>query len=389
MGLLGMDCLRHYCLQLDFAAGKLRFLDPDSANNELWGSPFPLTTSYFDGTVVAHASFLGAKGTPFRIDTGACDDVVLTPHWFRRALQQHQAVLADGMLRFPRCEWNGATYTNLVLEEYKGQGPSCNLIGSGILARHLATLDFPRQRMYLKFRGLPLEERPYGRGPEFTVGWWETREPSATKDQDASLAQRIMSAPDLHPKDPVCQIGWSLFLPESKRLSVSVGSPPIRLCVCILPPCDYHRKASSRVQKMGDGNAILVLDGQQSHKNSGRALPIPQRGTVVLLHDYGLQMEFMAVWAFELAQAGYRVILVDVRGHGQSTGQTVSYGKWETDDLRAMLDYLTGQRLCDRKVGVLGVGYGGWLALQWAARDSRVGTVVAIAPYNRVDQVFE
>ena len=29
MGILGMDCLRHYCLQLDFEAEKLRFLNPD------------------------------------------------------------------------------------------------------------------------------------------------------------------------------------------------------------------------------------------------------------------------------------------------------------------------------------------------------------------------
>jgi hypothetical protein len=26
-GILAMDCLRHYCLQLDFEAGKMRFLD--------------------------------------------------------------------------------------------------------------------------------------------------------------------------------------------------------------------------------------------------------------------------------------------------------------------------------------------------------------------------
>ena len=388
MGILGMDCLRHYCLQLDFTAGKLRFLDPDFGEDEDWGRPFPLTRS-LNRSLLAHGDFFGAKRTAFGIDTGTQLDGVLKPHWFRRALKQHQAVLGDGMARFSKCECNGTTYTNLALYEYKGLFPSGNCIGLGFLARHLVTLDFPRQKMYLKFRGLPLEERPPGRGPEFTLGWWETQEPSGSEDQDASLARRIMSAPNLHPRDRPCQIGWSPYERESKWLRVSVGSPPIRLSVGILPPCDYHRKVSSRAEKMGDGNAILVLDGQRSPKNSGRALPIPQRGTVVLLHDYNLQMQFMAVWAFELAQAGYRVILVDVRGHGESTGQTISYGKWETDDLRAMLDYLTGQRLCDRKLGVLGVGYGGWLALQWAARDSRVGTVVAIAPYNRLDQVFE
>jgi pimeloyl-ACP methyl ester carboxylesterase len=40
-------------------------------------------------------------------------------------------------------------------------------------------------------------------------------------------------------------------------------------------------------------------------------------------------------------------------------------------------------------VGVLGVGFGANLALNWAARDPRVLTVVAIAPYNQPEQAFE
>jgi hypothetical protein len=32
MGILGMDCLKHYCLQLDFDASTVHFLDPDELN---------------------------------------------------------------------------------------------------------------------------------------------------------------------------------------------------------------------------------------------------------------------------------------------------------------------------------------------------------------------
>jgi len=72
-----------------------------------------------------------------------------------------------------------------------------------------------------------------------------------------------------------------------------------------------------------------------------------------------------------------------------SSGPTISYGKHETADLSQVLDRLTEQRLCDGTVGVLGVGYGANLALHWAARDPRVRTVVAIAPYNQPEQAFE
>jgi pimeloyl-ACP methyl ester carboxylesterase len=109
----------------------------------------------------------------------------------------------------------------------------------------------------------------------------------------------------------------------------------------------------------------------------------------MLLHGYNSQKEDMSFWAYLLAQAGYRAILLDLRGHGESTGQNFTYGKYETTDLRQVLDYLTAQQLCDGTVGVLGVGFGANVGLQWAAGDSRVRTVVAIAPYNRPVETFE
>jgi hypothetical protein len=43
MGILGMDCLCHYCIQLDFETGTLRFLDPDRLDTKSLGDAFPLT----------------------------------------------------------------------------------------------------------------------------------------------------------------------------------------------------------------------------------------------------------------------------------------------------------------------------------------------------------
>ncbi len=75
MGILGMDCLRHYCVQLDFKEGKVRFLDPDRLQTENLGKAFPLTT--FGGEVIAHADFCGVKNARFRLDTGAPPDFIL------------------------------------------------------------------------------------------------------------------------------------------------------------------------------------------------------------------------------------------------------------------------------------------------------------------------
>lgn len=48
-GILGMDSLRHYCLQLDFEARKLRFLDAGHLDTTSLGKAFPLTLAREEG----------------------------------------------------------------------------------------------------------------------------------------------------------------------------------------------------------------------------------------------------------------------------------------------------------------------------------------------------
>ena len=43
MGILGMSCLKHYCIQLNFANSTMRFLDPHDLKTEDLGKAFPLT----------------------------------------------------------------------------------------------------------------------------------------------------------------------------------------------------------------------------------------------------------------------------------------------------------------------------------------------------------
>ncbi len=55
MGILWMDCLRNYCIQMDFAQRQLRFLDPNHAGDGDPGTAFPLTIIF--GVVIAHEQF--------------------------------------------------------------------------------------------------------------------------------------------------------------------------------------------------------------------------------------------------------------------------------------------------------------------------------------------
>jgi hypothetical protein len=69
MGFIGMDVLEHYCLLLDFAAGKVRFLDDEHADKKNWGAPFPLT-DIGDGCFSIKDNLAGGKGPGSMIDTG-------------------------------------------------------------------------------------------------------------------------------------------------------------------------------------------------------------------------------------------------------------------------------------------------------------------------------
>jgi dipeptidyl aminopeptidase/acylaminoacyl peptidase len=105
------------------------------------------------------------------------------------------------------------------------------------------------------------------------------------------------------------------------------------------------------------------------------------RGTVFVLHGIRDQKESMRGFGAMLANSGFRAILIDLRGHGRSTGEWLSYGAVESHDMVQVLDALTARGLVVGKVGALGISYGAATSIEWAGVDPRVQAVVAIAPF--------
>ena len=182
---------------------------------------------------------------------------------------------------------------------------------------------------------------------------------------------------------------WEYFIATVRTnpftpISVEVGPPTATLRALVMEPGDYHCRFVTTMTTNGERKSFsLVL---QPATNTFK--PLTQPATIVLLHGYGLSKESMAPWAFALAQNGYRIIAVDLRGHGESTGARIGFGKYEPNDLRQLLDVLISRGLCDGRITVMGVSYGATMAMHWAATDARVASVVAIAPYNRPDEAM-
>ncbi len=110
--------------------------------------------------------------------------------------------------------------------------------------------------------------------------------------------------------------------------------------------------------------------------------------TVFVLHGIRDSKRPMVGWGRRLAAAGYRAVLVDLRGHGGSTGDVLSYGVFDSRDLGQIADELARRGLLKGPIGVLGVSYGAATAIEWAGRDPRVKAVVAVAPFSSLRAVM-
>jgi hypothetical protein len=200
-GIIGMDVLKHYCIQLDFKANKIRFLDDWLPDRSGWGKPFDLHNmggvKYIDGDLAGTFFSVGSI-----VDTGCNYDGWLEPRTFRE--------WADNSKRpwilhakYPNAILDGDVYTNVVLSDTTlglslvripftpvGLGIKYNGIGLNFLARNLVTLDFRRNAMFLK---------------QTTVGPLEDKESIAAENAEGKLACEFLKNLKEKGKLP----GWS------------------------------------------------------------------------------------------------------------------------------------------------------------------------------------
>jgi pimeloyl-ACP methyl ester carboxylesterase len=205
------------------------------------------------------------------------------------------------------------------------------------------------------------------------------------------MAHRMAQAPNTYPKwfapeAPVALVFSPKFLTNFPKQFVDVGPPSARLCYRIVEPADYHLKITS-TNWLEHGRKQFEFIFQADLPGGSNVWTSAPRGTVVLLHGYALAQFSLAPWALRLAQEGWRCVLVDLRGHGKSTGKRIYYGVQEAHDLSQLLDELARAGRLHEPVAAFGESYGAALALRWKTAEPRVRTVVAITPYAGLSNV--
>ena len=202
------------------------------------------------------------------------------------------------------------------------------------------------------------------------------------------MAHRMAQAPNSYPtwfapSAPV-ELDFNVqVLTNIPARYIKVGPPEAKLRYRVLDPADYHLKVAV-TNWMAHGKEKFDFKFKYDYPAPTNQWTVAPRGTIFLLHGYGLSQFAMAPWAMRLAENGWRCVLVDLRGHGKSTGRTIYYGVEETYDMSKLLDQLTRDGLVHGPVAAMGESYGAALALRWKGLDPRVEKVVAIAPYAKL-----
>jgi dipeptidyl aminopeptidase/acylaminoacyl peptidase len=115
---------------------------------------------------------------------------------------------------------------------------------------------------------------------------------------------------------------------------------------------------------------------------AGWIVPSRNGAAVILGHGHAANRTQLLTEAQFLSEAGYGVLSFDWRGHGESGGDRITFGRDEVLDLRAAVDTLSARPEIDpARIGVLGFSMGGAVMLLGAAQDTRIRAVIAESAY--------
>lgn len=113
----------------------------------------------------------------------------------------------------------------------------------------------------------------------------------------------------------------------------------------------------------------------------GWYIPSQNRAAVILLHPMASNRLGTLDLGAIFIKNGYGVLMIDLRMHGESGGDRLTFGGDEYLDVSAAAGYLQARSDVDpERIGVMGLSLGAGTGILSAARDERLAAVAADAP---------
>jgi uncharacterized protein len=153
---------------------------------------------------------------------------------------------------------------------------------------------------------------------------------------------------------------------------------------------DYYAKALTKAGSwpitgtpadMGLVYEDMTLTTSDGLKISGWYIPGKKSEAVIVVHGIWANKQAILPAVVILAEAGYHILAIDMRGHGLSEGEQISYGYYEALDVQAGVDYLLARPEI-KKVGVMDYSLGGAAVVRAAAMDERIQALVVESSFS-------
>jgi len=199
------------------------------------------------------------------------------------------------------------------------------------------------------------------------------------RDLDLSTREKLLA--DTRKRGRTLKQTWGgdKFVAYFRSLNKSVQEEKIQ-------SLDYRVIAPKKSEKLL--NAKGPIAGKEPVR---RFVPPPLRGTVILIqgwHAPVIGVPYLRPLACALSNAGYRVVMPDVRGQGASGGRYRGFGGPDARDMAEVVTALTDQGVIEGPLYAVGHSYGGMLALLWGLEDDRVQAVIALSPLHDGREAF-
>lgn len=122
----------------------------------------------------------------------------------------------------------------------------------------------------------------------------------------------------------------------------------------------------------------ITLTSEDNYKLVAWYIPSRNQAAVIVPTGYKDNRADMLDYAHILARHNYGVIVLDLRAHGSSEGDLISFGRYEVHDMEAAYQYLLGRPdVNPERIGELGVSLGGVVVILHAAQNQEIKAVVA------------
>ena len=162
-GIIGMDFLKKYVVQIDFDkatvsflksrrdTGIFSFLQPEKNEHPEWGQPLSIKYEFLSGLPLVKGRIVNDVPVNFMIDTGHVIPQVdgdLKSRIFKKVRSKLELETKEGFNKLAvidKFSIGSFEYRDAIFYESNQSS-----LGLGFLRRHLVTFDFPNRKMYLK-----------------------------------------------------------------------------------------------------------------------------------------------------------------------------------------------------------------------------------------------